>query len=195
MNDWQRAAVWAAFLMPAGILSHEAAHYVGYLAFDLPDPTLSYASGGFAGMREYWIMLREGERAAADAIAPIRDVGLSALFGPLLTIAIGGVGLWLLAVRKSAFGGALAFTAFFRALPVLVVYALGTPEHTDEAHIALTLGVPDLPLGLLQLAGLLGSIWLSLNFMGWKVTLSTVVATIVALAIWMGALGPLVLPE
>jgi hypothetical protein len=139
-------------------------------------------------------MLREGERAAAEAIAPIREVGMAALYGPLLTIVVGALGL-LLAWRGSLFGGVLAFTAFFRIVPITVIYALGTSEHTDEAHIALTLGIPDLLLVALQLAGFVGSGWLLVRRWNWKVALAALLGTIASLAIWMTALGPLVLPE
>lgn len=195
MRDGLRAALWAALFMPACIVVHEAAHYAGYLAFGLPDPTLSYASGGFAGMRDYWIMLREGYRAEAEALAPIRDVGLAALAGPLLTILLGGAGLWLLGSRRSLVAGALAFAAFFRAVPVAVVYALGTPEHTDEAHIALTLGLPDAPFVALQVAGLAATIWLLLRHTRWQIALAIVAGSLASLGIWMAALGPLMLPE
>jgi len=190
-----RAALWAALFMPACIVMHEAAHYAGYLAVGLPDPTLSYASGGFAGMRDYWIMLREGDRAAAEALAPIRDVGLAALAGPLLTIILGSAGLWLLVARRSQAGGALAFAAFFRAVPISVVYALGTPEHTDEAHIALTLGLPGALIVVLQVAGLVAAIWLMLRRTTWKTTLAIVAGGLASLGIWMAVLGPLLLPE
>ena len=195
MKDGLRAASWAALFMPACIVIHEAAHYAGYLAFGLPDPTLSYASGGFAGMRDYWIMLREGDRGAAEALAPIRDVGLAALAGPLLTIILGSVGLWLLVARGSLAGGALAFAAFFRAVPIAVVYALGTPEHTDEAHIALTLGLPDVLIVMLQVAGLAATLWLLLRHSTWQITLAIAAGGLVSLGIWMAVLGPLLLPE
>jgi hypothetical protein len=195
MKDGLRAALWAALFMPACIVIHEAAHYAGYLAFGLPDPTLSYASGGFAGMRDYWIMLRDGDRVAAEALAQIRDVGLAALFGPLLTIILGSAGLLLLIARQSLAGGALAFAAFFRAVPIAVVYALGTPEHTDEAHITLTLGLPDAPITLLQVAGLAATIWLLVRHSTWQITLAIVAGGIASLGIWMAALGPLLLAE
>ena len=195
MRDWLRAALWAAVLLPLGIVLHEVAHFAGYVAFGLPEPKLAYASSGFAGMREYWIMLREGERAAAEAIAPIRDVGLAALFGPLMTILIGAAGLLLVAIRGSIFGGAVAFTFFFRAVPIAFAYTIGSPEHTDEAHIAITLGIPDLVPVFIQVAGLLAAGWLLLLKSDWKVTLAILAATIASLVFWMTALGPLVLPE
>lgn len=195
MKDGLRAAMWAALFMPACIVIHEAAHYAGYLAFGLPDATLSYASGGFAGMRDYWIMLREGDRAAAEALAPIRNVGLAALAGPMLTIILGGAGLWLLFTGQSLVGGALAFAAFFRAVPIAVVYALGTPEHTDEAHIELTLGLPGTPIVVLQVAGLAATLWLLLRHTTWQITLAIVVGGFISLGIWMAVLGPLMLPE
>ncbi|WFL76214.1 hypothetical protein P7228_09400 [Altererythrobacter arenosus] len=195
MASWLKAAAWAAILMPLTLVLHEAAHYVGYLIYDLPNPTLSYASGGFEGMRQYWIMLREGEREAAEAIAPIFGVGISALFGPALTFLMGAVGMYLLAARNSIFGGALALACFWRAGAIALLYVLGRPEHTDEAHIAITLGIPDVPNMLAGVAALIAALWLLFTRLGWRIVLAMIVGVGVSLTVWMTALGPLLLPE
>ena len=192
---WLFLAIWAAAFVPLAIVAHEAAHYVGYVIYDMPKPTLSYASGGFEGMREYWEMLREGRRADAEAIVPVGSVGMSALFGPLATIVMGLAGLWLLLTRQSIIGAALAVAAFFRALPIALLYAMGNELHTDEAHIAITLGIPGMPIMLVQLGGLLVSLWLITRAFTWRSLVAVLAASSASLAIWMTALGPLVLPE
>ncbi len=191
MKPWIKGALWAALLMPTGIVLHEAAHYFGYVFYDLPGAKLSYASGGFTGLRDFWIHMRAGDLEAARAIAPIVPVGIAALLGPLATIAIGGVGLIMLFWRNSVFGGALAFTAFFRAAPIALQYITGNSIHSDEAHIAITLGLPDLLVFGVQLAGLLLSGWAVSKRFGWRMTLAMLIATIMSLALWMTALGPL----
>lgn len=195
MRPWIKGLLWAALLMPIGIVLHEAGHYLGYLYFDLPGATLSYASGGFTGMRDFWIHLRDSDLEAACAIAPILPVGITALLGPLVTIALGSIGLIMLLARNSMFGGALAFTSFFRAAPIALQYIRGNTIHSDEAHIAITLGISDLLVFAAQLLGLIASGWVVTARFGWRTLLAIVIATGASLAVWMAALGPILLPE
>ncbi|XUU60909.1 hypothetical protein ACRAQ6_01150 [Erythrobacter sp. HA6-11] len=195
MSVWVRAGLWAFILLPAGIVLHELGHYLGYIYYELPNPALAYASGGFEGMRDFWILLREGKETAAADIAPIFAAGVSSLLGPLVTIILGGSGLALLVIRRSVLGGALAFTAFFRAAPIALQYATGNTIHSDEAHIAITLGIPDLLVFGAQLAGLVASIWLVTQRFGKATMAAMIVASFISLAAWMLLLGPLVLPE
>lgn len=194
MKTWLAAGLCAVLLMPLGIVAHEAAHYVGYRMYDMPDPSLSYSYGGFAGLQDFWSALKSGDREAAAAIADIQEVGITALLGVLATFILGGIGLALLIARGSVFGGALAFTSLFRFAATGLLYAMGNPEHSDEAHIAITLGIPDLSILTAGLAALLFSIWQILKRIGWPGMLAILAGTIGSLALWMGVLGPLVLP-
>jgi hypothetical protein len=194
MRVWLKAALWAALLMPFGIVLHEGAHYLAYLVYDLPNASLSYAFGGFEGMEDFWAALKSGDRAGAAQMAPIFDVGMSALFGVMFTLLLGGLGICLMAWRNSLVGGVLAITSLFRSLAIVPLYVMGTPDNTDEAHIAITLGIPDTPLLIVGVAGFLVAAWLLARRFGWLVLMSTALALIASLAAWMTVLGPLLLP-
>lgn len=194
MKPWLAAALWAALLMPLGIVAHEAAHYVGYLIYGMPDPSLSYSYSGFAGLRDFWTALKSGDREAAAAIADIQEVGVTALLGVLTTFTFGGIGLALLIARRSVFGGALAFTSLFRFAAIGLLYAIGNPENSDEAHIAITLGIPGVPLLLAGVFALLFTTWRLGRDLGLWAMLAIFGATLGSLALWMGVLGPVLMP-
>ena len=194
MKPWLKGALWTLAFMPPALVLHEAAHYAGYIIYNLPNPTLSYAFGGFEGMRDYWIMLREGDREAADAIAPIFDVGIAALLGPLITFILGAIGLLFLISRQSIIGGALAVAAFWRFAAIALLYILGRPEHTDEAHIAITLAIPDIPIVLIGNIALIYTVWRLWKLFGWQVILGIVAGLAVSTVLWMQLLGPILLP-
>ncbi|MBD2840872.1 hypothetical protein [Erythrobacter rubeus] len=180
--------------MPATILVHEAAHYLGYIAFGLPNPTLAYAFSGFEGMQSFWQALNSGDTEAARAIAPIVPVGITALLGVLATLAMGMLGIWALSARDSLVGGALAFTALFRSGAIALLYVAGNPENSDEAHIAITLGWPDVLLVIAGVLALTLTGWLLYKRFDWKVLMGVALGSGASLAAWMTKIGPMMLP-
>jgi hypothetical protein len=188
----------ATTLLPVAVLAHELGHFLSDLAFGFEGASLHYAYSGFAGEQEFWRLVRAGNLAAAADIASIRHVGISALNGLLVTYALIALGLRMAARRSFLVPLAIALGSAARLPLVLLLSALGRAEHTDEAHVAQALGVPEAlafaASGLALLAAVIGG-WHILSRHGHKRLIAPMFAGVVAgTVLWTGVIGPLVLP-
>jgi hypothetical protein len=197
-TDWLIAAVMGLVAVPAAVVLHEAGHVAGFQAFGLDAPSLHYAYSGFAGQRDFWDLLREGDRAGAARLAPVVPAGLSTLFGLIVSYAMIALGTWGVAQFHSAAFVAVALSAAARFPPVLVLALLGRAEHTDEAHLSLTLGVPPAAPIVLGLAALgvatVGIGWLLRRRGRTHLMAPALLGVVAGTGVWMGWLGRAVLP-
>jgi hypothetical protein len=199
-NVRQSLAIMAAcaVVVPSTILLHEVGHVFGYLVFGFKSLTLHYASSSFAGEREFWSLLRAGDPGAANRIAGVTQAGLSALFGLVVSYLIVVIGLWgLTRFRAVVFLGFAAGSAARFPLVIFLVL-LGRSEHTDEAHVAQALGVPQALLSVLGvlafLAAAVGGAFL-LGRRGRGRDIAPAFAGVIAgTVLWMGLIGRHVLP-
>jgi hypothetical protein len=193
-----RALLLAIAIVPFSVLAHELAHHFSDSAFGFENPTLHYASSGFAREPEFWALVRAGDLAAAGDIAQVTHAGVSALSGLVISYLFVGLGLWGLARSGAVAFLALAMSSAARFPLVLLLYAIGRFEHTDEAHVAQALGVPEAALvgaGVIALlAATLGGAALLRRSGRRRLVLPTLVGVALGTVLWMGLLGPLVLP-
>jgi hypothetical protein len=188
----------AVALVPVAVQLHELAHFVTDLAFGHPDPALHYASAGFAGEQEFWSLVRRGEWAAANQIVNVRHAGISALSGLLVSYLLIGAGVWRATRASPVLPLAIALGSAARFPLVLLLYAFGRAEHTDEAHVSQALGVP-LPL----MFGIAAAALLAATVAGWRIlrrrsgtrlVLPLFAGVVAGTVLWIGIVGPAVLP-
>ena len=195
---WPWAVLVGFVALPPSVLVHELGHICSYLAFGFKSPTLHYASSGFAREPEFWSLVRAGNLAAAGEIADVTRAGLSALSGLLISYLIVAIGLWRLNRSGAPVFFAVAVSSAVRFPLVLLLFILGRAEHTDEAHVAQTLGVPDTILFALGGAALLvatvGGARLLVRQRRGQLVLPVLIGVVAGTVFWMGFLGPLVLP-
>jgi hypothetical protein len=191
------AAALATVLAPATILAHEAGHFLGYVVFGFPSPKLHYASAGWDGLREFTLHLQAGELVAAGSIANIGLSGITSAIGPLVTYLAIGTGLWALHRFESIGGAALAVAASARVI-VLLPVVTGQSQNSDEARVSQALSVPEMPLHVLGFAACIvaiGGSFVLLRRQGRARLLAPlIVGTVFGAGLWMGLLGPMVLP-
>ncbi len=194
----QTALAIAIVVVPVSVIGHELGHFLSELAFGFESPTLHYASTGFARESEFWVFVRRGDVAAASAIADVTHAVVSSALGPLTSYALVAAGLWGLARRGAAVFLALAMSSAARFAPVLLLFALGRAEHTDEAHVSRALDVPPAVLVaaaiLALLAATIGGAVLTTRRGRGRLVLPTVIGVVIGTVLWMGVLGPIVLP-
>lgn len=193
MKDWGKAALAAVIISPLAILLHEAGHYLFYVAGGLPSPHLAYNYGGFAGMSEFWSLLRDGNAVAAEAIAPIGMNGWAAMAGLAITNLIGLFGI-VLARRGRWVGASLAIGSLWRIALIGLLFLLGDPVHTDESHIGLVFGFPGVILVFSQLAIFIWALVVVQRKYGWKTLAAVLAGTLVGGFLWNGPIGPVILP-
>jgi hypothetical protein len=206
--DWKRApmalrgfltaAIWGVLLTPVMVLVHELGHLAVLWAGGVGSLTLSYSSSGFPGQPEFWRLLRAGDDAGAAHIAPIGVVGASDLMGLVVSYAWALGGLAAFARRGSPILLALSLAAGARFPLVLLLFGMGRSEHTDEAHAALTLGIP---VQIMVFLGLLVTVSVSAFGVGVRrrerrvaLFAGAVVGVVVGVVLWLGHVGPAVLP-
>lgn len=141
-----RAASAAAPALPVVVLSHEAGHLLGYLAFGFPSPRLHSDSASFATHDAFWALARSGRLVEAEAIHPAWQMGLAVAGGIAMTLL--GILIALRALRAErprAFWLAVAILAplrFLVGVPAVHAWATGTPIQpgSDEGSLALLVG-------------------------------------------------------
>ena len=184
----------SAVVLPLTIQAHELGHLSAYVLFGLSEPTLDYASTGFADQPEFWRRLQAGNVTGARALANIGHAGVGALFGPVVTYMLIGLGLVSLARTGRLVGGAVAVCAAARLPLVLGAVLLSGGVHTDEAHVSQALLVPMWMMTLVTALALfvaLGGTWTLLARTGrQKLTVALAVGAALGTGLWMGWLGP-----
>lgn len=153
---WHLAAIWiagAALSAPIGIVLHELAHYSAATAFGLPGVSMNYASINIAGAEEFWSRMAAGNRAGAAEIAPLHQIGIVTILGPLSTVVLSLAAALLLRAKPdaglaSALLAGLALTAGVRSLTGLfyIVHVRSSvPDASpnfDEFNAARAFNVP-----------------------------------------------------
>jgi hypothetical protein len=93
---------------------------------------------------------------------------------------------------------AIALGSAARFPLVLLLYALGRAEHTDEAHVSQALGVP-----LALMFGIGAAFLVTVTVAGWRilqhrreahVALPLFAGVVAGTVLWIGIIGPAVLP-
>ena len=192
-TGWKRWLSWAAaaaLAAPVAIVLHELAHFLAGLAFGFPDLALHYGN------------VSDG---AAKAGFPLWQQGVQAAVGPLATLLIVlGCCVATLRVGPKPWAVAPAFAAGVRSVGIgvayLVVRILGNPAqgNFDEMNAAMGLGVaPELVIAV-NVFLLLG-MWIFLLSRvpsGHRLAIVSAVVsgTIVGVVVYVGWLGPVVLP-
>jgi len=160
----------------------------------LAEPSLDYASTGFADQPEFWRRLQAGNVTGARALANIGHAGVAALLGPVVTYLLIGLGLASLARTGRLVGGAVAVCAAARLPLVLAAILVSGGVHTDEAHVSQALLVPMGMMTLMTALALiiaLGGTWTLLARTGrQRLTVALVIGAAAGAALWMGWLGP-----
>lgn len=202
--DALRWSAWAALSFPAAVLSHEAAHYVSYLAFGFGSPELHYGSAGYEGSSRFWELMRAGDVSGAAAIVTPWQAGAAAAAGVIATYITVLLCVWAVRARPHPFLFGLGLVAplrFIGSLMILVIALLGKrtgASGTDEGHIAVVFPVSELALHLSGVAALLVA-WISLlravPVENRKARIAGLIFGIVAGgALYIRLLGPLLLP-
>ena len=105
-DGWLAGGVGGAVALPLAIVLHELGHFGAYVAFGFSDPVLRFSSASWAGSREFAILFRAGDMAAAAALAEPWKVAVTTAAGPTVSYLTAIV--CVLAVRR--FGpGPLSF--------------------------------------------------------------------------------------
>ena len=205
-DGWLAGGVGGAVALPLAIVLHALGHFGAYVAFGFSDPVLRFSSASWAGSREFAILFRAGDMAAAAALAEPWKVAVTTAAGPTVSYLTAIV--CVLAVRR--FGpGPLSFvlglglSAPGHGLGPLLVLATnlfggGFVGSQDEVWVASIAGIPSSLAVLPGVACLLLAPWFLVTAIprGRRVQVVVPVAggMVLSLFVWFLWLGPLLLP-
>ncbi|MEO7072984.1 MAG: hypothetical protein ABI300_08515 [Rhodanobacter sp.] len=209
-SRWHGLLIWlagAALAAPIGIVLHEAAHFLAAHVFGFEDPTLHFASSGYARSDEFWDALFTHSSQSAAAVYPVAHAGAIALAGVLLT--------WLVSLTAAfaaprvglrSFGGAFlaafAMTAALRWLPGVIYLVAVRPRYPDarpnfdEFRASVALGIPVELLVLVGIAITAACLAYLLPKMAprrWLKMAAVIVGFGAGVGLWM-TIGPYLLP-
>jgi hypothetical protein len=193
---------WAVASFPVAVLSHESAHYAAYRVFGFSAPQLHFGSASSPAVELFWQRMREGGLASAALVLPPEEVGIAALAGLIATYVV-ILACVLLAKRRPHpfwFGlGLVAPLRFLGSLFVVVrlVFGVTGRNGSDEAHVAGTLPLSELLLHLTGIAVLIIS-WVALIRLIPRdiprIRITVIAGIVAGGALYIGALGPILLP-
>ncbi len=196
-----RRIALAALCVPPAVLLHEFGHWVGNTLAGIPEPTLHYASTGFRNQPAFWSAVRAGDMALAETMGSVSGAGVAAFLGIAISWGLMIAGAWL--VRRPPLrivASAVVFASAVRFVPVGIFLIRGTAEHTDEAHVAQALAAPLLLTPLILLGIVLAAISIIAVVRRLPVDerpgllLDVVGGVVAGTVVWMGFVGPAVLP-
>lgn len=189
---------------PLTVLPHELGHYLTDVALGLQDVTLHYASVSWSGSGAFWDAVRQGDFGAADEIAPVVAMAVSAGMGPVATYLVVLACCVLCAKwRPHPLLVAIGYLSNIRAIGpgsvfLLELLGFGVSSGCDECRVSMLTGIP---LGILVLpavVSLVGAwIWLFRYFprRHRRIAVASLVLGLpMGLAVYAFALGPLLLP-
>lgn len=198
---WGIAGVLAP---PLTVLPHEMGHYLVYAWLGLPDATLHYGSATWTGSSAFWDAIRQGDHAAAAAIAPVSGVATGYAMGPVATYLVVLACCWLCAKwRPHPLLVAVGYLSNLRIVgpgSVVVLQILGYQVRStcDECQLSALTGVPLGVLASIGLVSLIGAgIWLARYFPRRDrriAVLSLALGFGLGSVVYAQLLGPLVLP-
>lgn len=204
-GSWWAAVAGGVIAFPIAVLLHELGHFGAFAAFGFPDPVLSFASADWADA-QYDALMEAGDVEAAAAIAAPWQEAIGAGAGPIVSYLT--MIVCVLAVRRFGPGPlgmvyAIGLVTPFRwtwPLPILYLMLGGQriSGGPDEIGVATLMGIPLWPFIVLALASLVLGYWFIVTAVPRGQRVRTVVPTLVGAVLggvlWVGWLGPLVLP-
>ena len=201
---------WAAVVggmvgFPIAVVLHEFGHFVAFAAFGFPDPVLHYASADWDD-DQFDALMDAGDVEAAWAIAQPWQEAVGAAAGPFVSYLL--IIACVLAVRRFGPGPlsvvfAIGLVTPFRwtwPLPILFLIFRGARVSggPDEIEIAALTGIPQWPLIVISLASLVLGYWFIVTALPrgkrLRIVIPTFVGAVLGGVLWVGWLGPLVLP-
>ncbi len=206
---WHLAAIWiagAALSAPIGVMLHELAHYSTATAFGLPGVVLNHAWISIAGEAEFWSRMAAGNRAGAAEIAPLNQIGIVSIVGPLSTVVLSLAAALLLRTKPdaglaSALLAGFALTGGVRSLTGLLYIVYVRPNfpdawpNFDEINAARAFNVPVDWVVWPMMTGFLLCWFLALPHLRPHLAVklpAVLIGTAVGIAVWSVA-GPLLL--
>ena len=195
-----------ALAFPVAVILHELGHFGAYVAFGFPDPVLRYASAGWSGSGDFKTLIREGDVAAAAALAEPWQVAVGAAAGPLISYLT--VIACVLAVRRFGPGplslvlgiGLVSPLRWVIAIPILALKLTGErrTSNVDEGSLATITGIPESLLLLPGLACLVLGYWFLVTAIPRGQRVRVIVPTLAGVVLggflWTQWLGPRLLP-
>ena len=189
---------------PLAVLPHELGHHLVHLELGLPDAALHYSSASWTGSGVFWDAIRQGNHAAAAAIAPVSGVATSYAMGLAATYLVVLACCWLCTKwRPHPLLVAVGYLSNLRivgpgSVVVLQMLGFGVRSTCDECQLSVLTGVPLGILVLLGLVSLVGAgIWLTRYFPRANrriAAASLVLGLAIGMAVYRLFLGPLLLP-
>ncbi|MEO8333858.1 MAG: hypothetical protein ABI664_02725 [bacterium] len=191
-------------MFPVAVLSHELGHYLISRAFGFPGVVLHYGSISDPSSSDFWTFVREGRFRDAAAIHPLWQPPLVALGGLVVSYATALASYWHTAHRRpNPYVIALGTIAVFRfvgGVPLIFVRLLmpSARPSSDETHAALDRVPPELALLAVGFA-MLWLVWWRMPRLlpaeGRRARLvALVVGSVVGGALYIGLVGPRLLP-
>jgi len=191
---------------PLSIVLHELGHFGAFVAFGLPDPVLRYASASWAGSGEWLTLFRAGDMAASAALAEPWKMAVAMAARPAVSYLTAIICVF--AVRRFGRGPlslvlGLGLSAPGQGLGALMVLAInlfggGFIGSQDEAWVASIAGISSSLTTLPGVACLVLAPWFLVTAIprGRRVQVVVPVAggMVLGLFLWIGWLGPLLLP-
>lgn len=201
LTDRLRRIALVALCVPPAVLLHEFGHWIGNALAGLPEPTLHYASTGFRNQPAFWTAVRTGDMALAETMGSVTGAGIAAFLGIAMSWGLMIGCAWL--VRRPAVrivAAAVVFASAVRFVPVGIFLVRGAAEHTDEAHVVQALSAPQLLPALILLG--IGLAALSITTVvrslpagdRRSLLIDLVAGVITGTVLWMGVVGPALLP-
>ena len=195
-----------ALAFPVAVILHELGHFGAYVAFGLPDPTLSFSSASWSGAGEFARLFRAGDVEAAAAIVEPWQSAVATAAGPIVSYLI--IIACIFAVRRFGPGPfslvfAIGLVTPFRwtwPLPILFLMLRGARVSwgPDEMIVSALTGFPQSLMILLALASLVLGYWFIVTAIPRGQRVATIVPTLVGAVLggvlWVLGIGPLLLP-
>ena len=205
-DGWLAGGVGGVVAVPVAIVLHELGHFGAFVAFGFPDPVLRYTSVSWAHSGEWVTLFRAGDMAAAAALAEPWKMAVTMAAGPAVSYLTAVVCVF--AVRRFGPGPlslvlGLGLSAPGQGLGALMVLAInlfggGFIGSQDEAWVASIAGISSSLTALPGVACLLLAPWFLVTAIprGRRVRVVVPVAggMVLGLFLWLGWLGPLLLP-
>lgn len=191
-------------MFPVAVLSHELGHYLAARLCGFPGVMLHYGSISDPSSSEFWTLVRDGHLRAAAAIHPLWQPPLVATAGLVVSYVTALASYWHTAHRRAnpyiIALGTIAVFRFVGGVPLLFVrlFMPSARPSSDETHAALGRVLPEVLLLAVGFAMLWLVWWRLPRLLPAEVRRaqlgSLVLGAVVGGAIYIGLVGPRLLP-